>query len=39
MFKRVNFREEQFRGRTTIRLNELRHLIATGAINAELRIS
>jgi nucleoside-diphosphate-sugar epimerase len=38
LFRRVNFKEEQFRGRTTIRLNELRRLVSTGAVNSELRL-
>jgi nucleoside-diphosphate-sugar epimerase len=37
LFRRVNFKEEQFRGRTTIRLNELRHLVSSGAIDKQLR--
>jgi nucleoside-diphosphate-sugar epimerase len=37
LFTRVNFKEEQFRGRTTIRLNELRRLVSTGAIDSKLR--
>lgn len=37
LFKRVNFTEEQFRGRLTNRLKQLEYLRQSGQINAELR--
>src|SRR5262249_3817401 len=37
LFKRVNFKEEQFRGRTTIRLKERRRLVAEGVLDSVLR--
>lgn len=36
-FKKTHFTEEQFRGRTTIRLKQLEYLKTTGALNEELR--
>lgn len=38
LFKKVRFREEQFRGRTTNRLKQLEFLKQTNKLNAELRI-
>lgn len=37
LFKRTGFTEEQFRGRTTNRLAQLKQLTEAGRINAELR--
>lgn len=37
MFKRINFTEEDFRGRRTIRLANLKHLIKEKKLNKELR--
>jgi nucleoside-diphosphate-sugar epimerase len=36
-FRRIGFQESQFRGRATIRLHELRHLVSSGALDAQLR--
>lgn len=37
MFKRINFTEEDFRGRRTIRLANLKHLIKEKKLNKDLR--
>lgn len=37
LFREVGFTEEQFRGRTTVRLAQLRHLLADGEIDGDLR--
>lgn len=37
LFNRVNLQEEQFRGRTSVRLAQLKHLIAKGSLDTSLR--
>ena len=37
MFKEVGFTEEQFRGPTCVRLSQLRRLMSSGALSADLR--
>jgi hypothetical protein len=37
LFREVGFTEENFRGRTTIRLAQLKHLMSAGAIDTTLR--
>jgi hypothetical protein len=37
LFKRIKFTQEQFRGRTTNRLSQLKELSHTGHLNTELR--
>lgn len=37
LFREVGFTEAQFRGRTTVRLAQLKHLMTAGAIDATLR--
>ncbi len=37
LFRQVGFTEAQFRGRNTVRLAQLKHLISAGAIDATLR--
>ncbi len=37
LFKKVDFSEADFRGRKTIRLAQLKHLMAKGSINEDLR--
>ena len=36
-FKRVGLRQEDFQGRRYVRLNQLKHLLSTGRIGADLR--
>jgi len=36
LFRRINFTEEQFRGRTTIRLKQIRHLLGEHKLNPDL---
>jgi hypothetical protein len=35
-FKKINFTEEQFRGRLCNRLNEINYLLSAGEINKDL---
>ena len=37
MFKKVNFKEDHFRGRETTRLKQIHHLRSSGGLNEELR--
>jgi len=37
LFRDTGFTEEQFRGRKTVRLAQLKHLISADAVDAKLR--